>query len=49
MNMKWVGRSVRKARRWCKRHDMFLDGVCFILFFFEIMFVGTIIGAMIGG
>ena len=49
MNMKWVGRSVRRVRRWCKRHDMFLDGVCFIAFTFVFMLGGTVIGVMIAG
>lgn len=48
MNMKWVGRTVRRIRRWSKRNDEVLTGICFILVFFEIMFVGTIIGALLG-
>lgn len=46
MNMKWVGRTVRKIKRFCRRNETMIEGFSFITFFMVFIFSGLVIGGL---
>lgn len=47
MNMKWVGRTVRKTQRFCRRNEEVLAGISIMVFLIVFVFGGSIIGALL--